>query len=230
MRPQHEGGIFTIQILKKNELFFQIEDHNIQTVLKCLGSREKDFKKGEFIFLAGETAPSVGLMLSGKAQIIKENVFGDSMIISTLKSGDLFGETFACMGQKVMPVSVEALENCTVLFLDVDRIVHTCGSSCPFHYQLISNLLRIISVKNEKLNRKMSYLSNKTIRTRLEAYFLDQMNSGGSVDFTVPFSLTELAEYLCVDRSAMSRELSHMKKEGILDFSGRNFHWSERSV
>ncbi|MDI6618419.1 MAG: Crp/Fnr family transcriptional regulator [Clostridiales bacterium] len=213
-----------IGILKNTELFFNINEKNIKTMLKCLGNNKRNYTKGDFIFLAGKSAPFLCILLSGKAQVIKENILGDSMIIETLKAGDLFGETFACIGRKVMPVSVTALEKCEVLLLDVSRIVHTCQNACPFHQQLISNLLRIIAEKNALLNRKMSYITHKTIRKRLEAYFYDVAKSSGSYEFTIPFNQSELSGYLCIDRSAMCRELSHMKKDKILDYNGKHFY------
>lgn len=217
-----------IQILKSNELFANIQEQDITSMLSCLGSHRHKIGKGEFIFLAGESKPALGILLSGRAQVIKENISGDSMIVGSLKTGDLFGETFACMGLKVLPVSVVALEKCEVLLMDVAKIVSPCHSACVFHHQLISNLLRIIAKKNMLLSEKMSFLTHKTIRGRLEAYFAGQMQKCSSFDFTIPFTLSELADYLCIDRSAMSRELSHMKSEGVLDYRGKSFHWKKK--
>jgi CRP-like cAMP-binding protein len=211
--------------LKNTRLFSNIKEADIPALLKCLGSRKQSYPKEDFIFLAGQSAPAVGILLSGKAQVIKENMLGDSMIIGTLIPGDMFGETYACMGKEAIPVSVVALEPCEALLLDVGRIVHTCQTACPFHQQLIANLLQIMARKNDMLNRKMSFITHKTIRSRLEAYFYDQMEQCGSYEFTLPFNRNELADYLCMDRSAMCRELSHMKEEGILDYSGNHFHW-----
>ncbi len=211
--------------LNNNKLFWGMQETDIPSMLRCLESRKQSYRKGDFVFLAGQSAPAVGVLLSGKAQVVKENMLGDSMIIGSLAAGDLFGETFACMGIEVIPVTVVALEKCEVLLLDVGRIVHTCQSACPFHQQLISNLLRIIAEKNVVLNQKMTYITHKTIRSRLEAYFYDQMQQYGSYEFTVLFNRNELADYLCIDRSAMCRELSHMKSDGILEYSGKNFRW-----
>ena len=194
-------------------------------MLNCLGSRARSFQKGEYIFLSGQSKPYVGILLSGRAQIVRENIFGDTMIIGRLQKEELFGEIYACMGEEVMPVSVVALENCDVLLLDVGRMVHVCKSACPFHQQLIANLLRIIAKKCAMINRKMSYLTHKTIRGRLEAYFYDLMELRGSYEFTLLFNKQELADYLCVDRSAMSRELSNMKRDGMIDYNGRNIKW-----
>ena len=214
-----------IDILKKNKLFFGMTEENITSILQCLGSRKKIYPKDDFIFLAGQSVPAVGILISGKAQVVKENMLGDSMIIGNLKAGDMFGETFACMGKKIIPVTVIAMESCEVLFIDISRIVHTCKSACAFHQQLITNLLRTVAEKNAFLHQKMSYITHKTIRSRLEAYFIDMIENSGSYKFTVPFNRNELSDYLCIDRSAMCRELSKMKNEGIIDYKGNNFHW-----
>lgn len=218
----------TIRILQSNELFDNIQEQDLPVMLHCLGCRRQSAERGDFIFLAGKSRPAVGILMSGKAQIEKENIAGDAMIIGTLRTGDLFGETYACMGADVMPVSVVALEKSDVLLLDVAKIVHTCRSACKFHQQLIANLLKILAEKNMRLNRKMSYLSHKTIRSRLEAYFSSRAQSRGSLSFSIPFNRTELAEYLCIDRSAMSRELARMKNEGILDYRGKTFYWMKK--
>lgn len=217
-----------IEILKNNKLFSGIDETDIYNVLKCLNSYTRFFLKGEFVFLAGESKPSVGILVSGETQITKENILGDSMIVGSFKAGDMFGETFACMGMKEIPVTVTALEKCEVLFIDVNRIIHTCKSACSFHQQLISNLLRIIAEKNIFLNQKMSYITHKTIRSRLEAYFCDIIEQSGSYTFTVPYNRNELADYLCTDRSAMSRELSKMQSEGIININKKIIKWLKK--
>ena len=145
------------------------------------------------------------------------------MIIGSLEPGNLFGETYACMGLAKIPVSVEAVEDCSVLLLDINRMLRTCNNACMFHQQLISNLLNIIATKNMLLNKKMSYITHKTIRGRLLAFLEDQAEHANSNVFEIPFNRNELADYLCIDRSAMSRELGRMKKEGLLDFDRKAF-------
>ena len=213
-----------IDVLKKSKLFLGLKESEITSVLKCLGSRSQKYFKGEYIFLAGESKPAVGIIISGKAQVSKENMLGDSMIIGFLQTADMFGETFAYMGKKIMPITVVASETSEVLWLDLNCIIHTCQNACAFHQQLISNLLKVFADKNAFLNQKMYYITHKTIRSRLEAYFYDIMEQNGSSDFVVPLNRNELSDYLCIDRSAMCRELSHMKKDGILDYKGQNFH------
>ncbi len=217
-----------IEILKRTKLFTNINEGEIEKLLKCLKSYRKNYSKGDFIFIAGNNTPGVGIVISGEAQIIKENILGDSTIIALLKSGDMFGETFACMKMKEIPVSVISSDKSDVLFIDIDNIIHTCPSSCSFHSQLISNMLYIIAEKNILLNQKMSYITHKTIRNRLEAFFLDIIEKKGSYTFTLPYNRNELADYLCADRSAMSRELFKMQSDGIIKINKKNIQWLEK--
>ncbi|MDD2216709.1 MAG: Crp/Fnr family transcriptional regulator [Eubacteriales bacterium] len=210
-------------LIAKTPLFKGISINDIPSMLNCLGSQKLTYEKDSFIFLAEESRPKVGIMLCGKAQIIKENYFGDRTIIGSLESGDIFGETYACMGLSEIPVSVLATENSQALLLDMHKITHTCQSACTFHHQVITNLLKILAKKNTLLNAKMSYITHKTIRGRLEAYFNDQAEKTHSLEFKVPFNRNELADYLCIDRSAMCRELSRMKQEGLIDYHKNRF-------
>ncbi|GAB1476577.1 Crp/Fnr family transcriptional regulator [Bacillota bacterium] len=209
--------------LKKHPLFDGISAEDIKHLLSCMDSRKQHFKKGSYIFIAGSSYPRIGILLSGSAQVIKENYHGDRMIIGNIGAGAFFGETYACMGLTEIPVSVEALEDCDVLLLDVNKMLKTCSTACSFHHKLISNLLKIVASKNMQLNRKMSYITHKTIRGRLLAYFEDQAEAAASDTFQIPFNRNELADYLCMDRSAMSRELGNMKKEGLLLFKKKTF-------
>ncbi|MDD4414254.1 MAG: Crp/Fnr family transcriptional regulator [Oscillospiraceae bacterium] len=216
-------------ILNKNSLFEGIEPANIQGMLKCLDSRLGKYKKGEYIFLSGQSKPAVGILIKGKAQVVKENILGDSMIIGSLVAGELFGETYACLGENTISVSVVAQEYCEVLLLDMGNVIKTCKFACPHHQMLISNLLRVIAGKCINLNQKMSYFTFKTIRGRLIAFFYDRMELNNSLEFRLPFGRQELADYLGVDRSAMCRELSNMKRDGLIDYNGRNIKWIDNN-
>lgn len=218
-----QKGFFMYNILKKQILFSEINTDDIRHILSCMNSQQQKFKKGAYIFIAEDSYPRVGILLSGKAQIIKENYHGDRMIIGNIKTGSLFGETYACMGLDKIPVSVEATEDCSALLLDVNLMLTTCENSCVFHNKLISNLLKVVATKNMQLNKKMSYITHKTIRGRLLAYLEDQAETADSAYFEIPFNRNELADYLCVDRSALSREMGRMKKEGLLDFDKKAF-------
>ncbi|NLV68710.1 MAG: Crp/Fnr family transcriptional regulator [Spirochaetes bacterium] len=211
------------ELLKMHPLFSDISAEDIKHILSCMDSRQQHFVKGSYIFIAGSSYPRIGILLSGRAQVIKETFHGDKMIIGTIETGAFFGETYACVGMPEMPVSVEVVEDCKVLLLDVNKMLKTCNDSCSFHHKLIANLLKIVATKNMLLNKKMSYITHKTIHGRLLAYFEDQAEAAASDSFRIPFNRNELADYLCMDRSAMSRELGRMKKEGLLTFNKKTF-------
>lgn len=213
------------EILNKTELFEGIDKNDIDSILKCLKVSFNKYYKGDFIFLAGKSKPMVSILISGKAQIIKETASGDSMLINEVYPGNLFCETFASMDLNIIPLSVVATEVSEVIMFDIYKIIHTCTSACSFHQNLIFNLLKIMAKKNIFLNQKMSYITHKTIRNRLLSYFYDEIEKFNSSYFTIPFNRYELADYLCVDRSALCRELSNMKKEKIIDYKGKNFHY-----
>ena len=212
-----------INVLKKTDLFQNMADEDILTMLKCLNSTVKTYQRDEFIFLAGESKPAVGIVIYGSAQVIKENMQGDRLILKKLRAGDMFGETYAGMAVETVPVSVVAAEETQAVLLELKFILGTCKSACAFHQTLILNLMKNIAKKSAMLNEQMSYLSHKTIRGRLEAYLYEQADKKGSASFTVPFNRRELAEYLCMDRSAMLRELGKMKKEGAVSYDKNTF-------
>ncbi|MEI6578959.1 MAG: Crp/Fnr family transcriptional regulator [Eubacteriales bacterium] len=212
-----------INVLNKTELFKNLNDDEISSILKCLNSKTKTYQRDEFIFLAGESKPAVGIVVYGKAQVIKENIQGDRLILRKLGAGDMFGETYAGMDIDKVPVSVSALEETQVVFFELKNILNTCKSVCSFHQTLILNLMKNIAKKSAMLNEQMSYLSHKTIRGRLEAYLFEQADKNRSASFSIPYNRRELAEYLCMDRSAMQRELGKMKTEGALSFNKNTF-------
>ncbi len=162
-------------------------------------------------------------MLAGLAQVIKENIHGDRLTMRTLGAGEMFGETYASLGVRVIPVSVIALEETRVIEFELKSLVLTCESACAFHRKLILNLMRIIAQKNAVLSEQMYYLSHKTIRGRLEAYLLDCVDKSGSLTVNLPFNRREMAEFLCMDRTAMQREMAKMKEEGVLDYYKNTF-------
>lgn len=211
------------EVLKDLALFRDIAPAEIETMLRCLNSRVRTFKKDEFVFLAGESAPKVGIVLAGLAQVIKENIHGDRLTMRTLGAGEMFGETYASLGVRVIPVSVIALEETRVIEFELKSLVLTCESACAFHRKLILNLMRIIAQKNAVLSEQMYYLSHKTIRGRLEAYLLDCVDKSGSLTVNLPFNRREMAEFLCMDRTAMQREMAKMKEEGVLDYYKNTF-------
>jgi len=208
-------------ILGQSPLFYGISPESCESMLRCLAARTESYAKDDVILLSGDSVREVGLLLSGSAKIIREDVNGNISIIAGVLPAEMFGEAFACAGVAHSPVTVVAAELCRVLFLDYRRIITTCSAACVFHARLIENMLKVIADKNLRLNQKIEVLSQRTTRQKLMAYF--ERQGAGAPKFTIPFNREELAQYLCVDRSAMSAELGRMQREGLIRFTRNEF-------
>lgn len=208
---------------KKIALFSGITRVDLEKMLNCLGANIHTFKKNAYILMAGEITHHVGIILDGQATIYKDDILGNRSIIGTLQPSDLFAEAFVCAGLRVSPVTVEASEDTTVMKVSFHKILRTCASSCTFHHMLIQNMLRIIANKNLVLNEKIDHISKKTTRQKLASYLMSQVTKQSSNTFTIDLDRQALSEYLCVNRSALSRELSKIKDDYILDFQKNRF-------
>ncbi|WP_081841898.1 Crp/Fnr family transcriptional regulator [Lachnoclostridium phytofermentans] len=212
-----------IGLLSKISLFQGIDQKDIGSMFACLQAKKKTFLKNETILRAGEVISHLGIILSGRGQIIREDIMGNRNILSNLEVGDMFAEAFACAESQRLPFQVVAITDCTVMFLDYRRIVTTCSSSCYFHTSLIQNMMKILAVKNVLLTQKMEHMTKRSTRDKLLSYLSEQAAKSNSKIFSVPFNRQELADYLCVDRSAMSNELSKLKEEGLIDYHRSDF-------
>ena len=210
-------------VIMDTPLFKNIKENELESMLECLQAVEKTYRKNDIIFMAGEPALYVGIVYSGSVQVIKDDVMGNRLILSGLATGDIFGETFACAGVDILPVSVIAKEESTVLLLDYRKVIDKCRSSCNFHNKMIENMMRIVAEKNLFLNRKLDIVSARSTREKIMKYLLYQAGEKGSLTFDIPLNRQELADYLSVDRSAMSSELGRMRDEGILNFDKSRF-------
>ena len=207
--------------VKNNPLFQGIAFSDFEKMLDCLSANTACYKKGGIILLAGDAIGFIGLVLSGGVQVVREDLDGRIAILAGLGVSDVFGEAFACAGVSHSPVSIQATEDTKVLFLDYKRVVSSCSSACPFHSRLIENMLKLLATKNLMLNQKIEILSKRTTREKLMCYFDSQR--GAAKRFTIPFNREELAQYLCVDRSAMSNELCKMRDAGLIVFDRKEF-------
>lgn len=212
-----------INIIKKCPLFTGIHETDLRALLDCLDATEKHYKKNQFIFMAGDNITTVGIILSGEAHIIQEDFWGGRTILADIAAAGLFGEAFSCAGIEKLPVSVVSVQPSDILMIDCRRIITTCPSACAFHTTLIKNMLEILAGKNVMLTQKMEFITRRTTRDKLLSYLSAQAQRAGSNRFTISFNRQELADYLSVDRSAMSSELSKMRGEGILTFSRSQF-------
>ena len=192
-------------------------------MLDCLGAFEKQYEKGGAIFRAGETTQNIGLVLSGSVNIESGDVWGNRSILGRAETGQIFAETYACIPGEPLLVSAAAAERCEILFLNASRLLTTCSNACPCHSRLIRNLLQLTAQKNLALSRRILHTSSKTIRGRLLSYLSEQAQLNGSFRFSIPFNRQQLADYLNVDRSAMSAELSKMRAEGLISCDKSSF-------
>ena len=211
------------EILSSAPLFKNICETDFEKILTCLNAKVKKYKKNSVILMADDKVSAVGIILFGTAKVIKEDILGHQTILTEVTSGGVFAETLACADVQKSPVTVLSVTACEVLFIDYQKIVAPCSSACVFHRKLIENMLRLIAGKNLMLNQKIELISKRTTKERLMAYFMSQVDKTGGNSFTCTFSRQELADYLCVDRSAMSRELSTMQTSGLISFSGNKF-------
>ena len=171
----------------------------------------------------GESVNKVLVLLRGKACVVQENFWGHQEHIYHIKEGELFGQSYSCARTPVLPVSVVAEGGCEALFLNYQRMITFCPLACDFHTRFIHNMLRLVSEHNVKLENKLEHVCRRTTREKLLSYLSEQAMAKGGRDFDIPHNRQELAEYLCVDRSAMSSELGKMRAEGILDFQKNHF-------
>lgn len=211
------------KVLSECSLFQGIAPLDQKRVMECLKGRSLKVPKGDTVFWEGDPAWFVGLVLSGAVQVVREDYYGNRSVMGLLMPGELFAEAFACAGIKTLPVSAVAKQDSEVLFLNCRHVMTSCTKACYFHHLLIRNLLQEMAQKNLMLSQKIRYMSEKTTKEKLMSYLLDQAKKQGSQEFTIPYDRQSLADYLGVERSAMSAELGKLKKEGVIDTKGAWF-------
>lgn len=214
------------EIMKESPLFAGIEKKDLSSMLNCLSAQEKHYAKEDYILHVGDHISSIGLVIRGKVLIIKEDFWGNRAIIGDAEPGDLFGEAYACVQGSSLTINAVADEDTTIYLMDVGKILTTCPNGCVFHTRLIRNLLSVLAGKNLMLTQKMEHMVQKTTREKLLSYLSAQSIKKGNADFDIPFNRQQLADYLSVDRSAMSNELCKMRDEGLLTFERSHFHLS----
>ena len=203
------------------DLFENVRNNEVLELLKCIGIKTKTFKKDAIIVKQSGKIDFLGVILSGNAIISKTDSMGNTTIVEELKMNDIFGHNIVCCGVDRSPVDIIAKNECEVLFLPFEKVVTPCNKLCPYHLQLIKNVMKMISKRNSLLNDKIDIIGQKTTRDKILA-LLDTYRTEEKV-FSIPYSREEMAKFLHVDRSAMSRELCRMRDEGILRFHKNHF-------
>jgi len=212
-----------LDVLHRCPLFEEIKEDDLLKMLVCLGAKVEAFDKKYTIFAEGNPAKYIGIVLSGSVQIIRINYYGNRSILTESGVADVFGEAFACAEVPAIPVTVIANEPSEIMLIDCGHILHTCSNNCGFHQQLIFNLMKDLATKTILFHQKVEITSKRSTREKLMTYLMFQAKKVGKNHFTIPFDRQELADYLEVDRSGLSAEISKLRKEGILESDKNEF-------
>lgn len=212
-----------IEILKRTQLFAGVGESEISAMLNCLQAKLVIYKKGAYVFREGEHLDQLTLLVEGKLLVQRDDFWGNRSIMNVIRSGEMFGEAYVAPESSSILNDVIAEEDSTVIFLDVKKILTVCPSACKFHATVIKNLFFAISEKNRTLVQKIGHISKRSTRAKLISYLSDEAKAQNSNSFTIPFNRQQLADFLSVDRSAMSNELCKMRDEGLIQFEKNNF-------
>jgi CRP-like cAMP-binding protein len=209
--------------LQKSPLFQSVSETELAEMTKCLGTRAKTYGKGESVYLSGDFVREIGVVVSGKVHVVKDDAWGNRNVIAEIGAGEMFAEAFVCGGVGILTVSVIAAADCEVMFADFQRIITQCSNACVFHSLLIRNIVGVLARKNIILQGKMEHITKRTTREKLLSYLSEQSRLHGSHEFGITFDRQGLADYLSVDRSALSAEMSRLKSEGVIDYRKNRF-------
>jgi len=210
--------------LSKNvELFRNIAPDCLESMLSCLGAKTVTYRKNEIILLTDDSLESIGLVIEGAVLITTEDFFGTRSVIGVAEKYEIFAEAFVCANISKSPVTISAADNCVIMWLKFPRIIQSCNKACQFHSRLIENMMNQLASKNLQLHQKLGILSKRTLKEKILAYLNIYASHSKNKNFDIPLSRNELADYLNADRAALSRELSKMKEEGIIDYNLNTF-------
>ena len=212
-----------VSVLKRTQMFSGIGDDEIFSMLSCLGARLFTYKKGEYVLRRGQHLNDITILVEGNLHIQKDDYWGNRSILGQIAVGEMFGEAYVAPESGALLNDVVAVEDSAVIFFDVKRIITTCSSACRFHALVVQNLFFAISEKNRKLVQKLGYMSKRSTREKLISYLSEEAKRQNSSYFTIPYNRQQLADFLSVDRSAMSNELCQMRDEGMLEFEKNQF-------
>lgn len=212
-----------LETIRTSPLFENIQEPDFSAMLSCLGAAVREYNKSEFVFLEGAELKQIGVVIEGAVHMVKEDVWGEKTILAVMTTGEIFGESFACGDYGSSIVSFQAAADCKILCLSFHRVLCVCSKACAYHNRLVENMVMLIARKNVKLMEKMEVLSKKSIRERILTWLSQQVQLYGSETFRSPLGRLDLADYLCVDRSALTRELSRMKADGLLNYDKNTF-------
>jgi len=212
-----------LEILRACALFENVGDEELLKMLACLGARVMTFDKKYTILAEGSAAKHIGIVLSGSAQVVQIDYYGNRSILGEVGPSELFGEAFACAEVAAIPVTVIASEPAEIMLIDCAHILHTCAKGCGHHRQLIFNLMKDLAIKTLQFHQRIEVTSKRTTREKLLSYLALRAKLAGSNRFTIPFDRQELADYLEVERSGLSTEIGKLRREGVIECQKNHF-------
>lgn len=212
-----------IPILKRTKMFSGLNEYEIASLIDCHGARLRTYKKGEYVLHQGEDISDIIVLVEGKLHIQRDDFWGNRSILGEVAVGEIFGEAYAPPDSGRLINDVVAVENSVVICFDLKNLLTTCDAGCDFHLTVVHNLFFAISEKNRNLVQKLAHMSKRSTREKLISYLSEQAKKQNSATFTIPFNRQQLADFLSVDRSAMSNELCKMRDEGLLEFDRNQF-------
>ena len=212
-----------LENLKKCPLFYNIEEQDLLRMLTCLGAEIIKYDKKDTVFAEGSEVKDIGVLLSGEAQSVRYDYYGNKSIINKIDPTEVFGEAFACAESKSLPISIVAIDKSEIMLINCSHILHTCSNNCGFHQQLIFNLMKDLATKTILFHQRIEITSKRSTREKLMAYLMLQSKKTGRSSFEISFDRQELADYLEVERSGLSAEIGKLKKEGVIEVTKNRF-------
>lgn len=213
--------------IRSCSLFDEIEDEKLMKMLHCLGATIQHYSKNQTIMEEGKPAKCIGILLNGSAQLVQNDYYGNRSIIAKVEPAHLFGESFACADMEILPMNIVSCEETDAMMIDCKRLLKTCSNACTFHTQLIYNLMKDVATKNVMFNQKIAITSKRSTKEKLIAYLLTEAKKNKSESFKIPYDRQELADYLGVERSGLSVEISKLKKSGMIEANKNQFRIHE---
>ncbi len=211
------------EVLRRSKLLSGIAPDRLPELLACLGAHRESFPAGAYVLREGRQVESVGIVLSGHARSLKLSKEGEPLIISLLESGSFIGVLLAASRDRASPVAVQAQEELSVMFFPAERLIFPCETPCGDHALLLRNFLDSVAAQSLSLNDRIDCLIRRSVREKVEAYLFRAAEEKGQREFTVPLDRNAMANYLNVERSALSRELSRMKADGLIEYRKNRF-------
>ncbi len=212
-----------LPVLLDSELFSGMDSDSISSFLECMGAIVRKYSKDEIIFHMGDYTKQIAIILVGSVLTVKEDIWGRRHILAIIKSGETLAESFAAAKESILTVNAIANSDCELLFLNIDKMLSVCSLACDAHNRVIRNLISVLAEKNLLFNEKITHMSRRTTREKLLSYLSSEARKQKSLSFDIPFDRQQLADYLSVERAAMSVELSKLQKDGLLKTKNKHF-------